>query len=394
VKLGERLSSRGMLISGLSTAVVAGAWWINRSGNSAAEQERAKSIPFEPPSEPIAAPDEASDETQGEDGELETAPAPAVKKEERPERDRYPFAPGVTQLVYDSFDELVVYGELAKEQDVVVQVFEPGCPACEALGPRTRMVAKLLAKHQLSSKIRVCVIDASANRPLPARIDTNAYPVLVLFPKGDKDHPRKIRMLERKEGGRAGLPSVLEILEFVQESSGTGFKVSDTLRQEAGSMEEQARWQVNICTRVRWLDGLQQFIELEQAKSGAMAQPPEFKEAFAELQHRLGQARLGCERAATEGRTRFLETLAGEAEESLTRVAETVRVDDLKFRPASAEDPSPVGKQLRYGMIQLSRVIADGLPYEEDPEAHRARHGAAELRVARAMATLVSRYER
>ena len=54
--------------------------------------------------------------------------------------------------MYDSFDELVI----SNPQDVLVEAYMPGCPACGALAPRLGMLASLL-KHESTFRMATIV---------------------------------------------------------------------------------------------------------------------------------------------------------------------------------------------------------------------------------------------
>ena len=74
----------------------------------------------------------------------------------------------VYQATHDSFDEVVIN----TPDDVLVDVWKPGCPACSALAPRVDYVANLLVKHgvkgiRIATMVRACLntlLNASVTR--------------------------------------------------------------------------------------------------------------------------------------------------------------------------------------------------------------------------------------
>lgn len=337
------------------------------------------------------------------DGEEEVEPV--AFKEDRPENDRDAFAPAVYKVVYDSFDELVMEGEAA-DLDVVVHMYQEGCMACSALAPRTRMIAKLLAGHSMGKNVRVCMINATANNPLPPSIESRAFPRLVVFPKGAKDEPVAIRMLEREEGGRRGLPTVLDIMELIEATSGTRFRVTPQLRAEAQRLEAEAETLNSLVIRSGGLTGMH-YVFNDLVESGPATDG--MRKAWDRFGSRAELAFKACESLSTEGAARQLDSVVGKAELALAAAADQIDTDSLfervrrrrRARLAEAAgkeaeaDPSagmaPPAMAMA-NMLMLQRMRVQQTEEGATPECV-AMCERSELRIGLAMATLAARLE-
>ena len=146
-----------------------------------------------------------------------------------------PKDPGVTVLVASSFKELVIDADM----DVLVETKLPGCRSCAALTPRVKMLAFLL---QDIPSLRIGIMDIEANDPPMEYLLTDATPHLRMFPKGKKlnDGPVNVSMLG--DGGKQGLPTVPELLEFVHANASTPFTLTDAMRKRAEAMEKEAEY--------------------------------------------------------------------------------------------------------------------------------------------------------
>ncbi|KAA0176123.1 hypothetical protein FNF27_02512 [Cafeteria roenbergensis] len=338
----------------------------------------------------------------GKDGEAEE---PVAFKEDRPENDRDPFAPAVYKVVYDSFDELVIDGEAA-DLDVVVHMYQEGCMACSALAPRTRMIAKLLAGHSMGKRVRVCMINATANNPLPPTIESRAFPRLVVFPKGAKDSPVAIRMLEREEGGRRGLPTVLDILELIEATSGTRFRVTPQLRAEAQRLEAEAETLNSLVIRAGGLTGMH-YVFNDLVESGPASDG--MRKAWDRFGSRAELAFKACESLSKEGAARQLDSVVGKAEMGLAAAADQVDTDSLfervrrrrRARLAAAAGKEPEADpsagvappaMAMANMLMLQRMRVQQTAEDGTPEC-AAMCERSELRIGLAMATLAARLE-
>lgn len=359
------------------------------------------------PAQPDGAADKdatAAAKTEGEDEE-EEAVEPVAFKEDRPENDRDPFAPAVYKVVYDSFDELVIDGKTA-DLDVVVHMYQEGCMACSALAPRTRMIANLLAGHSMGKNVRVCMINATANNPLPPTIESRAFPRLVVFPKGAKDSPVAIRMLEREEGGRRGLPTVLDILELIEATSGTRFRVTPQLRAEAQRLEAEAETLNTLVIRAGGLTGMH-YVFNDLVESGPASDG--MRKAWDRFGSRAELAFKACESLSKEGAARQLDSVVGKAEMGLVAAADQVDTDSLfervrrrrRARLAAAAGEKPVDDPSMgmappamaiANMLMLQRMRVQQTEDDATPECV-AMCERSELRIGLAMATLAARLE-
>jgi len=103
---------------------------------------------------------------------------PSIKSEPIPEKQEGP----VTVVVAKNYDEIV----LNNDKDVLVEFYAPWCGHCKALAPKYEELGAMFASPELSSKVTIAKVDATAN-DVPDEIQ--GFPTIKLFPAGKKDSP-------------------------------------------------------------------------------------------------------------------------------------------------------------------------------------------------------------
>lgn len=279
-------------------------------------------------------------------------------------------------MVFESFDELV----LQADKDVVVQVFQHRCRACEALGPRVRMLAQLLQRANLSVPTPViAVLDSNRNWPLPAAVQTRAFPIIAMFPKGKKDAPVMVRMLEKEEGGKRGLPTVPELLYFVHDNAGASFPITPEMLATAEAMEVEAQELNNLQGMLGFYEGFLEFLALE-VTSGRIdlldEDRAQLDAALAKVTAVLKPARFTAEWTPAAGSVPAVRALLPGVEAAIVTLA--------------AEAPLDAGL-LRY-LLVLARMIESMLPFDVEDDDH-AEPGPSSLRLHLAIATLLERVD-
>ncbi|KAI5302928.1 protein disulfide-isomerase precursor [Ascosphaera pollenicola] len=111
-------------------------------------------------------------------GVLEGKIEPSIKSQPIPEKQDGP----VTILVGKNYDEIVNNDE----KDVLVEFYAPWCGHCKALAPKYDDLGKLYQNDDLSSKVTIAKIDATAN-DVPE--DIAGFPTIKLYPAGSKTEP-------------------------------------------------------------------------------------------------------------------------------------------------------------------------------------------------------------
>nr|QMV80793.1 protein disulfide isomerase 2 [Clitoria ternatea] len=108
------------------------------------------------------------------DGKIE----PNIKSEPIPESQDGP----VKVVVAKNFDEIV----MDDSKDVVLEFYAPWCGFCKALTPKYNILGQLYKDANLSDKVTIAKIDATAN-DFSQNID--GFPTIMLFKAGDKQNP-------------------------------------------------------------------------------------------------------------------------------------------------------------------------------------------------------------
>ncbi|RKF64548.1 Protein disulfide-isomerase [Erysiphe neolycopersici] len=108
------------------------------------------------------------------DGKLE----PNIKSEPIPESQDGP----VKVVVAKNFDEIV----MDDSKDVILEFYAPWCGYCKALAPKYNTLGQLYIDANLSDKVTVAKIDATAN---DFSQDIEGFPTIMLFKAGDKQNP-------------------------------------------------------------------------------------------------------------------------------------------------------------------------------------------------------------
>lgn len=143
------------------------------------------------------------------DGKVEAS----VKSEPIPETQE-----GVTVIVGRSFQDVVI----DNEKDVLVEYYAPWCGHCKSLAPKYEELAALYASAELSEKVTVAKIDATAN-DVPDSI--TGFPTIKIYPAGAKDSPIEY----------AGDRTVEDLVTFIKEN---GKHQVDGLAEGAKKAEE------------------------------------------------------------------------------------------------------------------------------------------------------------
>lgn len=402
LRVGETLSPTALATSlGLTAAMFGLGYWMQ----PARKQGGLK--PGLNPTHDVLAVPLAEAAASGDVGEQEEeVKANPVKhppiKEPRPEGDRSEHVPDVYIAVYDSFEELALTGEDAVGKDVLLQVFQNGCPACGALSPRTRMVAQLARQQGFSDKVKVVMMNSSTNTPLPPPLEPPkgtplAVPFIAIFPKGAKDEPLKMRMLEKQEGGRTGIPAVPDILEFIESASGTGFRVSPDIRKAADAMEAEAHAMTYHCVHAGALELWMHMMATDGSK-----RRKRLTRACQRLQAAVELPFEACEKATAAGRLSLVRDAVRETHEPLMGVIKAVNVKpgarwlkpriETDLEAERGKPQSDLGSVIG-GLAYLSMMASRALYLDPEPECRWREDEAVVSRIALAGATLVHRHE-
>lgn len=108
------------------------------------------------------------------DGKLE----PTIKSEPIPASQDGP----VTVVVAKNFDEIV----MDDNKDVLIEFYAPWCGYCKALTPKYNTLGKLYIDANLTDKVTIAKIDATAN---DFSQEIEGFPTIMLFKAGDKKNP-------------------------------------------------------------------------------------------------------------------------------------------------------------------------------------------------------------
>lgn len=103
---------------------------------------------------------------------------PTIKSEPIPESQDGP----VKVVVAKNFDEIV----MDDSKDVVLEFYAPWCGFCKALTPKYNILGQLYKDANLSDKVTIAKIDATAN---DFSQDIDGFPTIMLFKAGDKQNP-------------------------------------------------------------------------------------------------------------------------------------------------------------------------------------------------------------
>ncbi|KAF2278419.1 protein disulfide isomerase [Westerdykella ornata] len=142
---------------------------------------------------------------------------PSIKSEPIPETQEGP----VTVVVAKNYDELVINND----KDVLLEFYAPWCGHCKALAPKYEELAALYASEELSSKVTIAKVDATAN-DVPDEIQ--GFPTIKLFPAGKKDSPVDY----------SGSRTVEDFIQFIKENG--SHKVEAVLPAKEPEVAEEA----------------------------------------------------------------------------------------------------------------------------------------------------------
>jgi protein disulfide isomerase len=91
----------------------------------------------------------------------------------------------VLVLTDDNFDE-----ELAKHNNILVELYAPWCGHCKKLAPKYAAAAKELS--ELETPLYIAKVDATVHKKLATRFEIKGYPKLFFFKNGVKnEYPGK-----------------------------------------------------------------------------------------------------------------------------------------------------------------------------------------------------------
>lgn len=275
---------------------------------------------------------------------------PTIMGQPRPDGDRSAYCLSLVELVTSSFDELVLADPTT---DVLVEGYTSKCDACKAFGPRIRMLAALAEKHYGSKKreggkLRIACFNILDNdRPVEhmpekwtpslrlflANPDVESTgsgkpskkSVLFRYGKKDEDNDGSNKPAEAaaktksdesdnsvpaEEKVKVTIPSILDLLSFIEKATGGRIKVTEAVAKEAEALEEEA------VILERCYDQCLEFMELWAAYSEAIKSKPVPDKRAAEqaTAKRLQQVIIAA--------YRFLlnDAKAGSAEEAIERL--------------------------------------------------------------------------
>jgi Thioredoxin len=219
---------------------------------------------------------------------------PTMMGQARPPKDRNANCEDLYEVVTDSFDDVV----LDPEVDVLLEGYTPKCDACKAFGPRMRMLASLVAKHYGSGRLKIACMNILDNDRPVAYMPEKWTPSLRLFLAGSAGEggKKKKSVLFRygsnenssesaasaasatsekpagdgsdEEKVKVTIPSILEILTFIEKETGGRIKVTEELAKEAEALEQEA------VILERCYDQALEFMELWAAYSEAIKEQP------------------------------------------------------------------------------------------------------------------------
>lgn len=186
---------------------------------------------------------------------------PARLGQPRPAGDRSASCAHVTEVVTDSFHELV----LDPHKDVLVECYTRRCDACKAFAPRYRLFATLCAQVYGGEKLRVAAMDILDNDREVQYLPEKWTPSLRFFPAAPSpgsskppsilyQHTSAHAGVEGSAGGTGGggteatsatgtkvyLPTIPELLQFIHESSGGRLPLTPGILSLAHAAEERA----------------------------------------------------------------------------------------------------------------------------------------------------------
>jgi len=180
----------------------------------------------------------------------------------RPPRDTSPHCAALTEVVTDSFEELV----LDPQADVLLECYTPSCDACRAFAPRWRMLAGLLAERSAAGadgrQVRVAAMNILDNdRPLEY-LPERWTPTIRLFPAagGRSDGSARKRGVMFDYGGSGGgaggggaggsgadsgegpveLPTLPQLMAWLSQHTGGRHPLTPALRARAEALEAEA----------------------------------------------------------------------------------------------------------------------------------------------------------
>jgi hypothetical protein len=160
---------------------------------------------------------------------------PTLLGQSRPPADRAPGGgPDAIEVVTDTLEELV----LRFPGRCILVTYSRACDACAAFAPRLRMFSTLLARHAPNTSIRVARINAAENdidpEVLPPRAPT---PTVLAFQGG---RVSGVLRFDIDSGGRARLPSIIQLSHFALDGLPEGGEVSVALLDAAALAEKEA----------------------------------------------------------------------------------------------------------------------------------------------------------
>lgn len=204
---------------------------------------------------------------------LEGKLKPAMLGQPRPPGDASASCSALTEVVTDSFRELV----LDPQAHVLLECYTRKCDACKAFAPRYRMLARLVQKHLAAAgaaasgssstpgtKLRIAAMDILDNDKDPDWIPEKWTPSLRLFPALKPGEKQKHAILLQYDpdanlanaaavttgvrltghdstsatGQKVFLPTLPALLQFVE--AHTALKLPQALHAEAAAQEEEA----------------------------------------------------------------------------------------------------------------------------------------------------------
>jgi len=170
---------------------------------------------------------------------------PALLGQARPVGDVCATCPTLVEVVSDTFSELV----LPPKIHVLLHLHKRTCDACKAFAPRYRMFSQLCARKV--PQLRVAAMDAGSNDVDVDTVPESYTPVFRYFPgrpsTDDGGGNCKSSFLldtrvfsESSKQVRITLPTLPQLLHFVQQHSGGVLSVPEDAFAEAAVLEEEA----------------------------------------------------------------------------------------------------------------------------------------------------------
>lgn len=318
------------------------------------------------------------------DGRLQ----PARLGQPRPAGDQSPHCKDLTEVVTDSFHELV----LDPYADVLLECYTRRCDACKAFAPRYRMLAGLCARMQAGQggahreaqgqqyKLRIAAMDILDNDREIEHVPEKWTPSLRLFLANGQPGSRKESVpfnntVAPSDGGegeartststgtKVFLPTLPELIQFLGEHTDGRFPLTPALLDRADTLEQQAvALESAYDATLKYMQLWQSYNELvEDSRAQAIEEgEKEGSERMQELQ--AAQKTADTLRSLVLDTYRFLVDQAGD----LSQDGEVAAEGDAGVATALTLLDSVADHVAKYNMSEIVSGAVNGPPHAQD----------------------------